>query len=291
LFQAATTFSLGNGESTYFWLDRWLRGQTLQELAPTVVAAVKPRKRKSTVAQALVQNAWVRHIEGPVSILLVVEVARICDLLEDVHLTSEPDTFAWHLTNDQVYSAASAYGAMFFGSSTPLGAKHIWKTSAPPRVRFFFWLLMHGKCWSSDRSFRHGLQSTNTCILCDQGVESMDHLLLGCCFSREVWSICLSRLHLLHIIVVVEQPVMQWWLRVQRLAPKAVRRGFDSLFFLVGWFLWKERNGRTFDSVSSTPAQLAARIFDEAADWSLAAFRHLRLLIASADSVAQLSVM
>jgi hypothetical protein len=36
------------------------------------------------------------------------------------------------------YFAASAYGAMFFGSSPVLGTKHIWKTDVSPKVRFFF---------------------------------------------------------------------------------------------------------------------------------------------------------
>ena len=54
------------------------------------------------------------------------------------------DTFTWRLTADRSYSAASVYGAMFLGSSPVLGAKQIWKTPAPPKVRFFFWLTMHG---------------------------------------------------------------------------------------------------------------------------------------------------
>jgi hypothetical protein len=38
--------------------------------------------------------------------------------------------------------------------------------------------------------------------------------------------------------------------------PKEIRRGFDSFFFIVGWLLWKERNTRTFNRVSSLPAQM-----------------------------------
>jgi len=48
----------------------------------------------------------------------------------------------------------------------------------PPRVKFFWWLVMHGRCWTADRRFRHGLQDSNTCIFCDQAPETLDHLLL-----------------------------------------------------------------------------------------------------------------
>lgn len=36
MFEAATVFTLGNGESTFFWTDRWLNGASIQSLAPTV---------------------------------------------------------------------------------------------------------------------------------------------------------------------------------------------------------------------------------------------------------------
>jgi hypothetical protein len=131
VFQAATVFCLGNGESTFFWTNRWLQGSSIQLLAPAVFAAVNPRKRRATVAVALRQDAWVRHITGPLSMQVLIEFGRLCDLLEDVQLTTQPGTFAWRLTADQNYSAASAYGAMFLGSSQPLAAKQVWKTVAP----------------------------------------------------------------------------------------------------------------------------------------------------------------
>lgn len=89
------------------------------------------RRKKATVAEALHQNAWIRHITGPLTMRVLLEFDRLCDILDGVHLSTEPDTFAWRLTADQIYSAASAYGAMFLGSSRPIGANQIWKTSPP----------------------------------------------------------------------------------------------------------------------------------------------------------------
>ena len=118
LFQAATVFHLGNGQSTFFWTNRWLDGSSIQTMAPNVFRAVKARKKKATVAEALHEFAWVRHIQGALTMQLLVEFTALCDLLDQVYLSSEPDTFVWGLTADSGYSAASAYGAMFLGSST-----------------------------------------------------------------------------------------------------------------------------------------------------------------------------
>ena len=144
LFQAATS-SVGDGASTLFWTDRWIQGSSLQFQAPTVFAAVRPRKLRSTVAEAMQNNNWVRHISGAVIVQMMIEVAWICDRLDEVHLSTEPDSFSWKLSADQCYSAASAYSALFFSACAPLGARHVWKTSAPPRVRFFFWLVLHDR--------------------------------------------------------------------------------------------------------------------------------------------------
>jgi hypothetical protein len=122
VFQAATTYTLGNGKSTFFWTDNWLNGSSPKAIAPAVFATVTSRKKKAMVAEALNGNAWVRHINGPLTMQLLFEFIRLCNLLDEIQLSSQPDTFSWRLTADH-YSAASTYGAMFFGSSTPLGAK------------------------------------------------------------------------------------------------------------------------------------------------------------------------
>jgi len=158
VFQAATTSSLGDGATTLFWTDNWIGGSSIRVLAPTVIAAVPKRRRSTTVADALNSRAWARQITGPRTMRLIIEFMSLWALVEQVQLTpGVPDTFTWSLSSDGMYTAASVCGAMFAGSSTPLGAKLIWKTAAPPRVRFFFWLVMHDRCWTAHRRRRHGL--------------------------------------------------------------------------------------------------------------------------------------
>jgi len=107
----------------------------------------------------------------------------------------------------------------------------------------------------------------------------MDHLLLGCVFSREVWQLCLATFFLQGLIVVRERSAMLWWTDSRRGLPKVLRHAFDSLFFLVGWFLWKERNARTFGETPRSPALLLQAILDEADFWIAAGFRRLSALV------------
>jgi hypothetical protein len=88
----------------------------------------------------------------------------------------------------------------------------------------------------------------------------LDQLLSVYCLSREVWHIWLLRLHLQFCEPDKEGPALGWWLTSRKLVPKALRRGFDSFFLLMGWMIWKERNARTFNGVALNVVQLSDEI-------------------------------
>jgi hypothetical protein len=76
--------------------------------------------------------------------------------------------------------------------------------------------------------------------------------------------------------LVQEEKVLEWWLRSKKLVDKQVRKGFDSLLFLIGWTLWKERNA----GVSTASACLVLKIQEGFIEWRLAGYKHLRPLLA-----------
>jgi hypothetical protein len=106
----------------------------------------------------------------------------------------------------------------------------------------------------------------------------MDHIILGCVFSKKVWSACLRSFRLHDLVLIQEGDIMVWWTDSRRRLPKLIRRCFDFLFFLVGWTLWKERNARTFDGTPRSVPQLLQTIEDEVTMWIAAGYRHLGAL-------------
>lgn len=98
---------------------------------------------------------------------VILQFLELWDQLLEVRLLpTVSDSIIWRWSSDRKYSAASAYGAMFIGAAAPFGANLIWKTRAPSRVRFFFWLALHRRCWTAKRRMRHGLQNDDSCIMC-----------------------------------------------------------------------------------------------------------------------------
>jgi hypothetical protein len=56
---------LGNDRSTAFWTGRWIQGQVVKDVAPSLLDYVSCRNiENTTVAAGLQGRAWVRQITG-----------------------------------------------------------------------------------------------------------------------------------------------------------------------------------------------------------------------------------
>jgi hypothetical protein len=122
------------------------------------------------------------------TVQMIVRYIRVWDLLLDFTLTETADRFIWKWTASGEFSSTSAYRALLFGRSSLLGASHPWKTQAPGRVRFFGWLVLHGRCWTSDRLRRHGLSDRDVLrSLCTGGRDFGSPTSPCCVHIRETW--------------------------------------------------------------------------------------------------------
>jgi hypothetical protein len=76
--------------------------------------------------------------------------------VEDKHIFS--------IAADGKYSAKSAYEGLFAGSTSFSHYHLVWKTWAPPKCRFFLWLVANKRCWTADRLAKRGLDHPARCL-------------------------------------------------------------------------------------------------------------------------------
>ncbi|WVZ53086.1 hypothetical protein U9M48_004072 [Paspalum notatum var. saurae] len=131
--------------------------------------------------------------------------------------------------------------------------KRIWKSWAPMNCRFFIWLAINNKCWTSDRLAKRGMPHQPACPFCDQAEETINHILVGCVLSMEVWTWILRELRL----DVIPPPnsssrFCSWWSRAAATLDNNLKKGFNSLVILVAWMLWRHRNACVFDGATSS---------------------------------------
>jgi hypothetical protein len=110
-----------------------------------------------------------------------------------------------------LFYVSLAYRSFFIGRTTLKGAKEVWRAAVPPKVKFFFWLALHGRLWTAERRRRHGLQNESPYTLCDQEDETSDHLLAACVYSHDVWLHILSLAGLAHLAPPDDAASVDWW--------------------------------------------------------------------------------
>jgi hypothetical protein len=77
----------GDGKSTNFWTGRWLQEKTIQDLAPTLHAAIpKSIAKKRSVNEALEDLKWVDDIRGSLQAQALLKFPLIWDTLQEVQL-------------------------------------------------------------------------------------------------------------------------------------------------------------------------------------------------------------
>jgi hypothetical protein len=220
------------------------------------------------VRDAIFQNRWGRDVVGALTTQVLCQFLQVWNLLRLVVLEPlQADRFVWKWSPDSKYSASSTYRAFFAGSTNLLGAKELWRTKAPLRVKLFFWLALHRRLWMANRRMRHRLQDGDACALCDQASETCGHLFLGCAFGRELWFKLLAPVGLATLVPEHDDNLGAWWLRQRRRLDRNNRPPFDSLMLIIAWCLWKERNARTFRQTSRNARDIFKVVVAKAEDW------------------------
>lgn len=152
-------------------------------------------------------------IQGALTILVLIDYVQVSDQVQGIILQPEvPDTFRWKLSDSREYSSRSAYAAFFFGSIRFSPWKKNWKSWAPLRCKFFIWLVFRKRCWTADRLARRGLPHPEACPLCDQADGTINHILVDCSFSRQLWFHMFQALHIPELAPNLDDySFPKWW--------------------------------------------------------------------------------
>lgn len=122
----------------------------------------------------------------------------------------------------------------------------LWRAWAPLKCKIFLWLAIRRRCWMVDRLQRHGLQNQGACVFCLHSPKTIDHLLVGCAVTAQIWGQFLSQLGLNRFVPIGQVNVVEFWTGMHAQLERKQKKSLDSCIILVAWMIWKERNCRVF---------------------------------------------
>lgn len=282
IFMISTSTTVGDGANTLFWVDNWVHGKSMAELVPLGMPFVRRRGwRRRTVQQALTDNSWMQDIVGDLPVPAIHQVMQLLDIISQTVLQEQTDEHWWTPRASGVFTTKSAYERFFVGGIDFQPYRRLWKTWAPLKIKIFIWLALWNRCWTADRLAKSGLDHPERCLLCDQREEDINHLLLGCSFSRDIWFQVLNGFGYPQLAPTPNDVVFaDWWRRAHNRAGRQIRKGINSLIQLVAWSIWKVRNRCVFDGAQPNSQRLVQEIREEAATWVIAGARRLGQIVA-----------
>jgi hypothetical protein len=93
---------------------------------------------------------------------------------------------------------------------------------------------------TAERLRRRRLPHHPQCLLCNQQPEMMQHLTLGCSFSRQVWHEVLAGLRMTAMTCTPsseEASLYDWWSMARQQTPKQLHRVLVSVMLLTPWMI------------------------------------------------------
>jgi hypothetical protein len=102
-------------------------------------------------------------------------------------LPQEVDSMVWIPSSRHIFVMKSYYSILQSGEHSSFPSKSIWKVKAPPRIAFFLWVVALGRILMVDNLKRWGFQLVNRCCLCKKDEETINHLLIHCESTVDIW--------------------------------------------------------------------------------------------------------
>jgi hypothetical protein len=291
LFDAATSVDVGNGEKATFWTTRWLNGIAPAALYPALFK--HSRRKNRTVKEALTDSKWIADVDHGMTVPLISQFVDLAQRLNGVVLRpNQTDKISWLHTSDGQYTARSAYHLQLLGKTYSLPSDYIWRTKAPPKCRFFTWLMLHNRVWTAARLLIREWPNEYFCPLCIRNLETIGHLMQECCYSKTIWEKVGSWISAPALNPGMwnhDDDMVEWFTAMGLSGQGARKDGIRSVVMLTAWMIWKERNNRIFNGSCRSPNQLLGAIQDEVKTWMLAGNTGLKRLLPS--STQELGVM
>ncbi|XP_074283402.1 uncharacterized protein LOC141607951 [Silene latifolia] len=130
----------------------------------------------------------------------------------------------------------------------------VWSSWTVPKHRIIAWLSYQNALNTRAKLYRLGVSDRDTCCICEQGTETLQHLFFGCEYSNKILTYLENWLG----IKVSRIDAFQWLLmcRFTRLKKRIIRAVMNAYLYTI----WHQRNVSELEMKAVMPIIVALKI-------------------------------
>ncbi|KAL9830395.1 putative reverse transcriptase zinc-binding domain-containing protein [Arabidopsis thaliana] len=239
-----------NGERVSFWYENWSNLGILHD-----ILGDRGRTDLGITSRMTVSDAWAgrqqrRH--RTVTLNQIEEALRS----QYQNRVAADDRILWRGRNDEFrpkFSTRDTWNQLRTTSATVTWHTGIWFAHATPKYSFCTWLAVQNKLTTGDRMLKWNRGLSSTCVLCNNTMETRNHLFFSCCYSAEIWSNLANNIY--------QAKFSTNWSSLVTSLSTSWRDSTKSflaryIFQAAIHTIWHERNGRRHGERPNTAAQL-----------------------------------
>ncbi|CAJ2675195.1 unnamed protein product [Trifolium pratense] len=271
---------VGNGETTSFWLDKWVGNSTLASLFPRLFSISIDKQSMVSDLGECVNGAWQWNLIWRRRIFEWEKelVEQLFQLLHTAVLSENSDCWVWKPGEGGSFSVRSAYLVLEEELSVQVNCDvqetrtlhQLWSSPAPSKVIAFSWkLLLNSIPTRQNLAHRGVLQQMDSklCAICVGVDESSVHLFLHCDFASCIWY---EIFRWLGLVIVLPANLFQCFDSfIGAAVGKKCRKMFRMIWHTIVWLIWKNRNDVIFSNSSKEVNEVVDDIKQLSWRWSL----------------------
>nr|GEW42000.1 RNA-directed DNA polymerase, eukaryota, reverse transcriptase zinc-binding domain protein [Tanacetum cinerariifolium] len=247
---------LGNGDMVSFWNDNWSGGGVLKYLYPRLYSLENGKSVNvcTKLSDPSMDYSFRHKTRGGAG---HEQLDALMDLVSTVNLVSIGDRRVWTLESSGEFSMASLRKVIDEKRLPRVRSKTRWVKYVPIKVNVLAWKIKMDVLPTRLNISRRSIDIHSiSCLNCDCGVESLEHLFFRCNLTRQIarkislwWNVNYEDVN----------SYDEWsaWMVSLRLATES-KLMFECVFYVMWWNIWIYRNKLLFED----KVLLKAIIFD-----------------------------
>ncbi|KAK1311532.1 hypothetical protein QJS10_CPA08g00246 [Acorus calamus] len=182
------SYVIFEGKSINLWYDPWINRKSLMQRLGRISYDWGP-PLDTTVSASLRNGKWTKLVRAPV------DFDPIWEEIQHLEVGGRgEDILIWYPSKTGNLGLSEAWKAVRCRGTSFPWIKWIWQPIQTPKHSFCAWQAFHDKLSTLSRLQSKGLIQNSVCPLCSSDREDVDHLLLGCSYSRFIWSLLFREL-------------------------------------------------------------------------------------------------